>query len=328
MLHGRLSRLRLGLAVLVVAVVSGLGVALTALAQDFPLYVADYGGNGVYHLDSAGNVTPDAFVPGILNEVVQDSAGNLYTCREHSPDITKIAPGGATSFYAAISSGCFGLLIGPSDELYVSAFQSGQIEMVAPGGGSVSVVATGLTGPMHLAFDGASTPDLLVAEFYAGEVSRVNIASGAVTTIATGVSNPVDVARGPDGNLYVSEVFVGEVSKVDGAGVVTLLTAGLNGPTGLAFHQDGRLFVANIYAGNVSIIDIGTGVATLFKSGLTQPVGLNFGYEPFTQNKADVLKAKGVPGKGIDKAPGLQKPFNPNSKAEQNVGKNQVGVLN
>lgn len=32
-----------------------------------------------------------------------------------------------------------------------------------------------------------------------------------------------------------------------------------------------------------------------------------------TMTKADILKQKGVPGKGIDQAPGLQKPFNPNA---------------
>jgi hypothetical protein len=31
--------------------------------------------------------------------------------------------------------------------------------------------------------------------------------------------------------------------------------------------------------------------------------------------KAEILKLMGVPGKGIDKAPGLQKPFNPKSQA-------------
>lgn len=31
--------------------------------------------------------------------------------------------------------------------------------------------------------------------------------------------------------------------------------------------------------------------------------------------KAEILKLLGVPGKGIDKAPGLQKPFNPKSQA-------------
>jgi len=37
--------------------------------------------------------------------------------------------------------------------------------------------------------------------------------------------------------------------------------------------------------------------------------------------KAEILKLRGVPGKGIDTAPGLQKPFNPNSNAAENAGK-------
>jgi hypothetical protein len=42
--------------------------------------------------------------------------------------------------------------------------------------------------------------------------------------------------------------------------------------------------------------------------------------EPFfvelpVPSKADILQGSGVPGKGLDKAPGLQKPFNPNSQA-------------
>jgi hypothetical protein len=34
-----------------------------------------------------------------------------------------------------------------------------------------------------------------------------------------------------------------------------------------------------------------------------------------TMNKAEILRERGVPGKGIEEAPGLQKPFNPNSNA-------------
>jgi len=40
-----------------------------------------------------------------------------------------------------------------------------------------------------------------------------------------------------------------------------------------------------------------------------------------TMTKADILKERGVPGKGIDHAPGLQKPFNPKSSAADNAGK-------
>lgn len=37
--------------------------------------------------------------------------------------------------------------------------------------------------------------------------------------------------------------------------------------------------------------------------------------------KADILRYREVPGKGIDAAPGLQKPFNPKSQAAEHAGK-------
>ncbi|MBM3141615.1 MAG: DUF11 domain-containing protein [Chloroflexi bacterium] len=37
--------------------------------------------------------------------------------------------------------------------------------------------------------------------------------------------------------------------------------------------------------------------------------------------KHDILQQSGIPGKGIEKAPGLQKPFNPNSQAAEHAGK-------
>ncbi len=43
-----------------------------------------------------------------------------------------------------------------------------------------------------------------------------------------------------------------------------------------------------------------------------------------TKTKAEILKQNGVPGKGIDKAPGLQKPFNPNSNAAEHARKKGV----
>ncbi len=40
-----------------------------------------------------------------------------------------------------------------------------------------------------------------------------------------------------------------------------------------------------------------------------------------TLTKAEILKQKGVPGKGIDKAPGLQKPFNPKAVGPAGIKK-------
>ncbi len=36
--------------------------------------------------------------------------------------------------------------------------------------------------------------------------------------------------------------------------------------------------------------------------------------------KADILKNSGIPGKGLENAPGLQKPFNPKSQADEHAG--------
>ncbi len=61
------------------------------------------------------------------------------------------------------------------------------------------------------------------------------------------------------------------------------------------------------------------GLTALFSSvelnGVTYPV-----IKPIA-TKADVLIDSGVPGKGLDTAPGLQKPFNPNSRATEHAGK-------
>ncbi len=56
---------------------------------------------------------------------------------------------------------------------------------------------------------------------------------------------------------------------------------------------------------------------TLTVNGITTTYEL----EPPPPTKADILGDSGVPGKGLDKAPGLQKPFNPDSKAEDHAGK-------
>jgi hypothetical protein len=53
-------------------------------------------------------------------------------------------------------------------------------------------------------------------------------------------------------------------------------------------------------------------------------VGANASSNNNTKTKAEILKQNGVPGKGIDTAPGLQKPFNPNSSAAEHAGKKGV----
>jgi K319-like protein len=252
--------------------------AAEAAAQDFPLFVADYGGIGVYSLDAGGALTVRGFVPGPLNSVRKDKDGNLYTCDERSPTVSKIDAAGNVTAYATGFSGCFGLLFGPGGVLYVSNIGAGRIDAVPPGGGSFTTFATGLEGPMHMTFD--TDGSILVTEFFAGRLSRVD-GQGNVSPIVAGLNQPVGVGVGPDNNMYVSEFSTGRLKRVDRSGNASLFAErGGNAPTGLAFGSDGRLFIAELFAGQIASADIGTGVVSLFRGGLAAPVGLSFDQAP------------------------------------------------
>jgi len=274
-------RLR-SLIVIVFTCAIALVLAAEAAAQDFPLFVADSGGIGVYSLDAGGALTVRGFVPGSLNSVRKDKDGNLYTCDEASLTVSKIDSAGNVSAYATGFSGCFGLLFGPDGVLYVSNIGVGRIDRVPPGGGSLTTFAIGLQGPMHMTFD--TDGSILVTEFFAGRLSRVD-GTGNVSMVVAGLDHPVGVGVGPDNDMYVSEFLTGWLVRVDRAGNASLFAdRAANAPAGLAFHSDGRLFVAEAFAGQIVSADIGTGVVTIFRGGLAVPLGLSFDQTPATNH--------------------------------------------
>jgi hypothetical protein len=55
-------------------------------------------------------------------------------------------------------------------------------------------------------------------------------------------------------------------------------------------------------------------------SATTDPVSVSLYVNKWLLFKAEILKRMGVPGKGIEKAPGLQKPFNLKSQAAERIG--------
>jgi hypothetical protein len=56
-------------------------------------------------------------------------------------------------------------------------------------------------------------------------------------------------------------------------------------------------------------------------SAVTDHVSVSLYINKWLLFKAEILKLSGIPGKGIEKAPGLQKPFNPKSQAAEHAGK-------
>lgn len=241
-------------------------------AQDFPLFVADYRGIGVYSLDAAGSIDLHGFVSGPLSSVRNDAYGNLYTCSEASGDVAKIDTAGTISAFVTGLTGCFGLLFASDGTLYVSDVWAGRIIAVPPQGEPITL-ASGLGTPGQMAFDRDGS--ILVNDLVGGAVRRV--AAGGVSLVASGLRGPFGIAIGPDDNIYVSEFFSGQIARIDRDGQVSrLLAAPLDDPAGLDFHDDGLLFVAEMSAGQIDTVDIQTGAVQMFKGGLTRPAGLSF----------------------------------------------------
>lgn len=63
--------------------------------------------------------------------------------------------------------------------------------------------------------------------------------------LALDLPNPTSLALGPDGAMYVSSRFEGQVYRLDADDRVELYASDLGVPTGLAFSRDGTLFVGD-----------------------------------------------------------------------------------
>lgn len=93
---------------------------------------------------------------------------------------------------------------------------------------------------------------LLVASVFGGELVAVDPVTGKILERvghATGVDAPDDVAIGPDGSIYWTDIIIGEVGRLAPDGTVTKQFVA-PGPNPIAFTADGRLFVGQAFFGD------------------------------------------------------------------------------
>jgi hypothetical protein len=91
-----------------------------------------------------------------------------------------------------------------------------------------------------------------------GSVYRINPESGKTTRIATGLLGATNLAIGPNGGIYVSELFANRVSRIAHGAPAPLIDVA--SPAGLEY-ANGRLYVGyDVFAnGSVATIRIGNG---------------------------------------------------------------------
>lgn len=141
--------------------------------------------------------------------VVADAGGN---------DLIEVSPDGTTTTLAVLppAGGVFDSNPVPSSVTF------------GPGG---AVYAGELTG----------------APFPAGAASVFRVSpGGTLTPFATGFTSIIDIAFGPDGALYVLQIFPGNLIRVAPDGSRSVVYSGLSFPGGLAFGSDGSIYVTNL----------------------------------------------------------------------------------
>jgi len=120
-------------------------------------------------------------------------------------------------------------------------------------------------------------------------------------------------------NISLNDDKLGNIPLISGNVTVTSLAPGEN-ITAVATY---KVVFSDLLAGTIKNTATVTGEDPNGKPviGSSGEVEVSTNIIKSWLTKAEVLKLSGVPGKGIDKAPGLQKPFNPNSQASKNAGK-------
>lgn len=169
------------------------------------------------------------------------AGGNLYAVEANRGELIKITPDGQVSrvvdFSATMGHIVPTVVAYRDGNFYVSNLgtfpitKNSKVFKVTPSG-EISVVASGLSAVLGLAFDSKG-------QMYALEMSTVEnsgpvpgsgmivriTASGGLETVASGLFFPTEMTFGPDGQLYVSNMGfgppVGQIVKVNVSGTST-----------------------------------------------------------------------------------------------------------
>jgi sugar lactone lactonase YvrE len=256
------------------------GVWDMAFGPDGYLYATEHDFSGVSKIAPDGTVTPVVPCNGLaaVAEVEYGPDGSLYWVNSEAFTVARLAPQGqfevvGTGFNV---SGCDEsrgpvLAFNAAGELFVAEPNYiGPSRITRITGDTATVFTLDVACPDGLAFD-EETGDLYVSEGRLGNVVRFS-PDGTRHPFVSGLSSPIDLAFGPDGLLYVSEMDGDRVSQIDAGGTVTTFVT-LPRPAPLLFLGEDLLVGSDNPTSDIWRVDP-SGTATRFTCDLCFAGGL------------------------------------------------------
>lgn len=246
------------------------------VGRQFPLYVGDNVGGAVVKVDSSGNVTQFARIPGPESIAVAPN-GDVYVTTDASQCC-------AASLYRLDSAGNatllpnivrpFALAFDDAGNLY-AALQDQSVVRVDASGNPVPY-GTGWLAGMAFGPDGH-----LYATRYTRDIYRMDDSGNLVlfTTLNTSSSFFGDgIAFDKAGNMYVGSGTNSVIMKVDTAGAQSVFANDgyIQGPWGMAADDNGALYIASARSGSIVKVTP-DGTQSLFaNNGIVAPIWIAF----------------------------------------------------
>jgi sugar lactone lactonase YvrE len=157
------------------------------------------------------------------------------------------------------------------DEVILSSWFTGTVQVIDRKTGKTREMMHDFKAPhdaIRLA-DGS----ILVNELGSKSLIRASGEHGKDRNVLIGdLEGPVGLVGGPKGEVYVTEAFAGQVSKVESNGEKTVVAKDLKMPEGIALAPDGKLIVAEVGAKRIVQIDPLNGNVSEIAGNL--PIGL------------------------------------------------------